>query len=268
MTFASDEISVVSGQPVELYKFVLRNTSTEWFFTSAGYDITYSGDTYVATSGISRSQVEEIEDTLKSELKITMPSSHSFPQLFLFYTPNGIIDFTLFRGHSTNFVQYWKGVVQVVNPLDPTGNASILLVPPTTLTQSSPLIRTYQRSCDVPLYSSACTLLASNFKVNATLLSVSGITLTSTTFDDYADDYFTGGYIFSNNMKRKIKSHSGTTITLVSQMPGLSSGASVEAYPGCDHSRSTCNTKFSNLPNYRGCDWIPDNEPFTQGILK
>jgi len=268
MTFASDELSVKSGQPVELYKFVLRGTSTEWYFTSAAYNITYSSDVYVATPGLSRNQFEETDDFLKTTLEVLMPAKHDFTNLFLFFVPNGIIDFTLFRGHGANFVQYWKGVVKSVNPLQPNGMAKVTMGPPTDALGSPFLVRTYQRVCDVPLYSTPCGLTAANFSLTVVLTAVSGTSLTSVAFNSQADGYWTGGYVTVNQMKRKVKSHVDTVITLTSQLPGVGSGSSVTVFAGCDHLKATCISKFNNLPNYRGADWIPDNEPFTQGIFK
>jgi len=268
MTYDSDEKSIKSGQPVELYKFVLRGTTTEWLFTSAGYDITYSGDKYISTPGLSRDSFEEIEDTLKTELKITMPSNHDFMRLFLFNTPNGIIDLTVYRGHGANFVQYWKGVVRLTNPLTAKGMGLIVLGPPTDALGASFLIRTFQRVCDVPLYSTPCGLTALNYSLSVLLTAVSGVTLTSASLNSQDNGWWVGGYVTFGQIKRKIKSHVDDVITITAQMPGLAAGSSVTVYAGCDHLRATCISKFDNLPNYRGCDWIPDNEPFTQGIFK
>jgi hypothetical protein len=34
-------------------------------------------------------------------------------------------------------------------------------------------------------------------------------------------------------------------------------GADFLAYPGCDRLQATCSGKFANLPNFRGCPFIP-----------
>jgi len=267
MVFATDEVSVDDGQPVELYRFRMRDTTTYWRYTSAAYDIDYDGNTYVATPGLSRSGVEETDDFLKTDLKLQMPSSHEFPTLFIYYIPDGTIDFTLFRGHGSSFIQYWDGVIKVVNPIEPDGYAGIICGPHTDSTQSPFLIRTYQRVCDVPLYSTPCGINKSSYAVSGLITAVSGLTVTSSVFGLKADDYFTGGYFDANGYKRKIKSHTGSVITLISQSPGIAVGNSGVAYPGCDHLRATCISKYNNILNYRGCDWIPDDEPFTQGPL-
>ena len=41
----------------------------------------------------------------------------------------------------------------------------------------------------------------------------------------------------------------------------LYGGVPVTLYPGCDHSRVTCISKFDNRPNYGGFDEIPTRNP-------
>ena len=267
MTFQSDELSVASGQPVELFRFRLRDTTTYWRYTSAGYDIVYDGETYTATPGISRSKFEENDDVLKTELRVTLPSNHTFSNLFMFYIPDGIIDITVFRGHGTNFVQYWDGIVRTVYAIESSEVASVICGPHTDAVQAPFIIRTYERLCDVPLYGTACGLDPETFKVTVTPSYVSGLTIVSNDLAAYGSDYFTGGYIIADGFKRKIKSHTTSTLVLVSVAPGLEALTSISVYPGCDHLRATCISKFDNLFEYRGCDWIPDDEPFSSEVL-
>jgi len=268
MTYASDELSVHDGQPVELYRFRLRDTGTYWYFTTAAYNITYGGDIYVATPGLSRETIDESDDFLKTDLKIKFPSNHAFSTLFMLYTPDGIIDATVFRGHGSNFVQYWDGIIKTTYPIESSENASIICGPHTDAAQAPFLIRTYERLCDVPLYGAACGLDPEVYRVPCGIASVSGITITSSVLASYDDGWFNGGYVIANNLKRKIKTHVTTTLTLVSVLPGLTAGMPANIYPGCDHLRATCIAKFDNLQEYRGCDWIPNEEPFTQGVYK
>lgn len=269
MTYASDEIGALTGQPVELYKFWIRGGTTEWFFTTAAYNITYSGDEYVATSGLERKEIDESNDALKSELKIIMPSSHSFPQQWLIYPPSGIVDVVLYRGHGANFVQYWRGVIEHVNPFE-RGSALVLCGPLTDALRVSFRSRTYDRLCGASLYDSNCGVDKTAYKISGSVTTVSGKTVTSSLFTGYADDYFNGGYFVSHGSSRRIKDHDGSagTITLYATINGLAAGSAFEAYPGCDHTAATCKTKFNNVINFRGFPYIPDQEPITQNILK
>ena len=271
MTFASDETGALTGQPVELYKFNVRDSTTEmWYYTSAAYNIDYSGDTYVATPGLRRDQIAEISDALKEELKIYMPTSHAFPQQWMYDLPSGIMDVTIYRGHGANFVQYWRGVLKTANPLEADNEAILVCGPLTDAVRAYFRSRIFQRRCDVPLYSDECTVDKSSYVITGILTSVSGTTVVSSLFQNYVDDYFTGGYLVSGGKKRRIKDHvqSTGTITLMTVLPGLAAGSAFSAYPGCDHEFETCRDTFSNSINNRGCKYIPDQEPVTQDILK
>ena len=83
-------------------------------------------------------------------------------------------------------------------------------------------------------------------------------------------DYLKGGIFISNQYTRKIKIHDvyNQQITLIYPIPGLQVGQTFVAHAGCDHSKITCKTRFDNFPNFRGCDYIPNDEPFTQGVLQ
>ena len=55
---------------------------------------------------------------------------------------------------------------------------------------------------------------------------------------------------------------SGGAVTLSAPIPGLKAGDAFEAYPGCDHTLSTCADKFGNQLNYGGFPYIPVKNPF------
>ena len=267
MTYDASEISVASGQPVELYQWNVRNSSIYWRYTSAAYVISYGGNDFSPQPGISRSSLEETDDTLKSECRITIPNSNSMAEGYILSAPEGVVDFTLFRAHGTDFTQYWKGVVALVNPIENETDALFIMGPPTDALGASFLLRRYQRKCDVPLYSNACGINKALWAVPGNLLTVDGSTVTASIVSTYEDDYFQGGWFHANGMKRKIKSHTNTELVLVRAIAGLTPSHPFTAYPGCNHLRNTCKVKFNNLDEYRGCDWIPNAEPFNQGVL-
>ncbi len=268
MSFRTDERSPALGEPIELYRIKKRNDSTAcWFWTTAAYDINYSSDEYKATPGLSRGIFEETDDTLKSALILTMPAKHEFPLRWLLHAPDDTLDLIVFRGHNTNFVQFWTGVLKKVSPLNENGKAVLNFGPRTDTLQSPFILRTYQRSCDVPLYSAPCGLSKLDFEDTGYITAISGETVTVEDASTQINDYYNGGWIEANNFKRRIKDHALKVLTLVAPIPGVKVGMPVRLYAGCDKTRSICISKFSNGPNFRGMDWIPDNEPFTQGVL-
>ena len=76
----------------------------------------------------------------------------------------------------------------------------------------------------------------------------------------YTDGYlvFTSGAL--NGVKRDITLyvHATTSFTVAYPLPSTPAvGDTFTAYPGCDKTISTCNTKFINLPRRRGSDFLP-----------
>jgi len=270
MSYDSDEISVASGQPVELFQWRLKDTSTYWRYTTAGYDIVYGGETFFTEPGLSRDRFEEINDPMKQELICYFPTNHSFVNLFAFQKPTGLVEFTLYRGHDTNFVQYWTGILKTVSTIHNRTSARILMGPFTDVLGDRFLTRRYHRSCDVPLYSNECAANKELYKVTGTITAISGYTVDAVAFGSVSDDYLKGGIFVANQYKRKIKAHDSYNqrITLIYPIPGLYVGQIFIAYAGCNHTKFTCIDRFNNLLNFRGCDYIPNDEPFTQGILQ
>lgn len=124
----------------------------------------------------------------------------------------------------------------------------------------------YQSFCNHALFDSGCALVESEYKVTATLSSVSQIELYSSTFDSYDDGYFTGGHVKAGSDYRMITNHIGNKIVV--QVPFSSSvgtSSQVFAYPGCNKKASTCKTKFDNFINFLGFPYIPSSNPTLWG---
>lgn len=49
--------------------------------------------------------------------------------------------------------------------------------------------------------------------------------------------------------------------------PSPEEGATIYIYPGCDKHVDTCNDTYSNLNNFMGFPYIPENDPFSYGIV-
>lgn len=120
----------------------------------------------------------------------------------------------------------------------------------------------YQASCLHTVYSSGCGVNPASFSVTGTVGSgstvtsiVSGLTMTT-------NDYAQGRIVFTTGanagLQRGVKSNTTNTFTTVSPFPYVpASGDQFTAYKGCDRTRTTCLSKFNNLLNYKGTDFVP-----------
>ena len=97
-------------------------------------------------------------------------------------------------------------------------------------------------------------------------VSNGGLTLSAIAFDAPADGYFTWGYVDASGEKRPITGHSGANIYLRYAFPGIETGDTVTAYPGCDKKLATCRDKFNNKSRFGGFPWIPSTSPFILGV--
>jgi uncharacterized phage protein (TIGR02218 family) len=120
--------------------------------------------------------------------------------------------------------------------------------------------------CQHSLYSADCGANQPEKRVDDTIASISGTTLTMNVTGTYDDGWFSGGILEYGGNARFITSHSGNTITISRPLAGLGIGESVALYPGCDRTMSTCKDKFDNLDNYLGFPWIPQENPFQISI--
>lgn len=123
--------------------------------------------------------------------------------------------------------------------------------------------------CNHSLYSTGCGISKGTWAESGTLAYLSApnqITITDASLAALPANYFAGGFLevgSGANLEvrfiRSSSSPSGNVITLTINWPlaVASAGATVTAYPGCDYTAGTCETKFSNLVNFGGHPNIP-----------
>ncbi|HUV85393.1 MAG TPA: phage BR0599 family protein [Methanosarcinales archaeon] len=258
MSYDSIEASVNEGKPIELYDFAAG--VTHYRYTSGPEDVTYSTQVY-STEMISRSELELSDNAFKNELEIKINRDNIFAQKFIEAPIDGMVSLTIYRGHGTDFVTFWAGVISQVS-----FNSDEIVISASPRTSSMSRIglrRKYQKLCNHPLYSGLCTVVPSSFKVTGTIASVDGTTIVSGDFATKANGWFLGGKFVLGSAERLITSHSGSTITISRKINAAVAGNSFTAYAGCDHTQLTCLNKFSNLLNYGGQPWIPVKNPFS-----
>jgi len=63
-------------------------------------------------------------------------------------------------------------------------------------------------------------------------------------------------------VRRGIKIHDGDTVTVTHPVAGLEPGSVLIALPGCNHTTTHCNDKFSNILNFGGFPYMTEKNPF------
>ena len=262
MTYATVETSAQSGRPVELYEFL--SGATYYRYTSADGDVSYGGNTYAAVP-IARGAVEATSETARLALKISCARDLPVLDLFSVGAPEEVVLITLRRMHAGDgeVVIMWMG--RVLNVTINNASAEVHCESVYTSLKRVGLRRLYQKSCPHVVYGTGCGLARSTYKATKTVSTVSGTTITVGSIG-VADGYYAGGYLEWTQSgvihRRAIHSQTGGGLVVSFPIPGITAGASVDIYPGCDHTLSTCAGKFSNSLNYGGMPFFPTKNPF------
>lgn len=264
MPYNTIETSIQDGQPVELYEF--RHGLNVYRYTSADTDQVFSGNTYTAVP-LSRNAIEATQEIARGALNLNCARTLPLLDLFNPLPPSDVVTLTVRRFHrdDSEAVVIWMG--RVLNISWAGLQASIRCESVYTSIQRPGLRRMYQKQCPHVLYSAQCGVNRAVFRETLAVASISGLAITLTGLGAFAAGYFAGGFIeyvgaAGEIERRAIRGHSGAVLTINFQAVGLTVGASVDVFPGCDHALGTCDSKFGNRLNYGGMPYIPTKNPF------
>ncbi|MEY9717851.1 putative phage protein (TIGR02218 family) [Sinorhizobium fredii] len=271
MSYDAYETSVDTGSPYFLYLF--DNGVTPERLTSEPEALTRVGESWTP-SPVSHGDLEQTGDIEKSSLDLTFPLSNSFARTFL--TPAAAITtVTIWRGHRDDMTEtlrvVWKG--RAVGAKD-RGNEIVVSVESvfTSMRRTGCRAR-YQRTCRHALYFPGCDLDRAAFEVAGTVTSVDGLVLTIAAAAAAADGDYAAGIVNFGGVMGFVARHVGNQVTLLTAIAGLAEtvaangSATVLLAPGCNLTRSRCNSRFNNGLNFGGFDRMPDNNPFSISIV-
>jgi uncharacterized phage protein (TIGR02218 family) len=271
MAFNDIENSNYDGKPVILYEFHRKSGTVDlyWRYSSADSDIVTGDETWLSRA-ISDGGVSQTGEAAAAQFQVTMPVTEDFPQAYIGSgsVPSDQVILTVRRFHSgdTESRVIWVGTVSSLTQTDEIAcqiNCDTLAAS----FRRSGLRLCYTRSCPHALYDKRCTIDPNALKVAATVGSITGNSIYSTTYDEGQDNYFSGGYLewsLSNGAteRKGIISHLSGVITIQGTFFSLAVGDTVAAYPGCDRTLTTCQNKFNNVLNFGGFPNTPGKSPF------
>lgn len=251
--------------PSEIYNFTIGVDT--FHYTSGDVNLTVSGTLYVPAT-INRNNITQTDDLNPNNVTISC-SLDTEPFADLLSTPAQTLVLVeisrVFRDQSP-IEKSIRFSGKVLN-MSFKGNHTIEINcgdHNSFFTQEIPRYRVSPR-CNNMLYDTYCSVNANNYDASATLstVSASGLTLTSTTFDAQADNYYRFGRVYFNGHYRGITGHEGENITIRYKIPGLDASDVVTVWAGCDRWIDTCIDKFNNGNNYFGHLFVPGHNPVT-----
>lgn len=262
MSYNTVDQSVESGMPVELYKF--NRGVQEWNYTSNA-DIVMLLSVPYEPANISRSEITQSGEVSKDSITLKFPRDHEFVADFLGVAPDQQTTLTIFRGHLTDsdgeFAAYWKG--RVLSSSAAGSEVTLNCESVFTSLRRSGLRARYQLTCRHSLYSDSCGVIKAAYATPAYIQSVNAHVVVNNASGSTPDGTFTGGMIeLESGAMRFIVNHVGSTLYLSRPFVENINGMTVNIFPGCDHLKSTCQTKFNNLLNFGGFPYIPSLNPF------
>jgi uncharacterized phage protein (TIGR02218 family) len=262
------ESSVDSGEPAELYRVTYGTQIIT--VTSGDRQITHAGEVYLPYT-MKRTETMQTSDLNKALLTLTTTKNNPIPELFRLGSPNFPIYITVFRQHTaiadSDFVTIYKG--RVSNCRFTKMEAEINCDPIFTGLKRPGLRIKYEPTCANGLYDVGCTLNKELFKTTGTVSWTDGRRqFIIPAAKGKAADYFVGGMMNLNGL-HMISDYNASTgkITLVRHTIGAAVGDAVSLYPGCDHSRTVCYSRFANINNYKGFPWMADRNPFQDNTI-
>jgi len=244
---------------VELFKFT--SNLNNWLYNNGTTNITFGGEVYEGIA-IERSEIEVQVD--KAELTIKMPydkpPANLFKSIYPFNLNIQIIDYE-------SGITIWVGKVLSCSINLDKGEAELKCITSQILFENNIPNRTYSIPCSWDLYSPECGVLSSNYvlTLNVDELTVSGTQISHPSIGNYADGWFTMGYVELQFEYNFITKHVGDTITILYPLQTLDENNIIKIYAGCDKKLSTCKNKFNNSPNFGGFPFIPKTNFYTEG---
>jgi|SRR6056297_2648425 len=267
MTFDSDERSVQSGSPIELFKFT--GTYNTWRLTNWGRDVTNSDGTYSAAYAIERTEREQGTQEDDTDMDVSIDASHPMVADYAIQEPPPGLLLQIFRAHPADLddtFKIWEGEVISWNL---TGRVAKMRVPSLfSFLLDSPLPRPrYQAPCNHVLGDEFCGVDmtdSANFH-DTTIDTISGtsVTLDSNPFSDGECD---AGEMIAGDERRMITSNTGLAFTISSPFTSeVGAGDSVTIRRGCDHAKDgDCLNRFDNVINFGGHPLVPVRNPFNE----
>ena len=260
------ETSVHDGEPIELYTFT--SPTTTYRYTSNPVDIEVAGNTFVAIP-MERSSLEGTSQDDSPVLQITMPVTIQLIQDYAFDIAPRTLDLLLERIQTPTGIAAtaWQGQVTAIAIRQRVATIRVPSRFGVGLNQPVPDVF-YQSQCNHSLYDSRCQVVRNSFRVQTTVSSVSGTSVTVGSVGANPNDYFKAGEIVrtTDGERRLITAQTGTVLTLNFPFRALNATDAVEIFAGCDRLITTCRDKFSNVVNFGGHPLIPGINVFTEGL--
>lgn len=267
MAYGPNETSKEAGRPIELFEFTVGLET--YHYTNAEDDITYSANTYSSLVVMRTSPTLSSSENGRQQMEITLPADNVIAKRYIGIVPAERVAIRILRFHrgdSPNGVVLWSGRI-VSAKFEKQGAVCRLYSVSSESALSRPCPgRKYQGLCNHKLGDGLCQVDLDALKITGEVLAVSGATVTVTGASAGGADWAVGGTVVWGEERRLVVAQAANTLTLRLPFPTSPIGQIVNVFPGCDHTPTTCEDKFSNIINFGGFPHVPTQNPFSTGL--
>lgn len=260
----------------ELFKFTEVANGNEYFVTSGQTDIDFGGNIYQARP-LNRGKYDDSEKMQKQNLIIKMSLDDPIVQrLFSVYTDTLFeMDFSEYDTEAQLTNSVWIGRLIAVNPMQ--SDCELKFESIYTSMRRLGAAAKMTITCRHALFGEGCGLNRVDFETVADVTDLTGLVVTATQAANEADGFYSGGTLRdSAGFLRRISSHVGTQLTLSRPINSLIdeieqngyAGLQVNISPGCPKISSICDSRFGNLLNFGGFEYMPFTSPFEGSVVK
>lgn len=267
MSFDSRERSLADGAPVRLYEFsrgVMR-----WLYNGSDRNITIGPQVYLALpGGISDNGIRQSGESKQDAFVITAPADIEVAQPWRGVRPSAEIGLRVLDMHYGDSETVCRFVGTIASVKWPRLDTCTITCQDVESSMERPgLVDTYSRTCTTTLYSTLCGVNRDLHRVDTTIQSMVGVSISNGAFAGYPDGWFAAGFIewpigSGEYDRRHIETHAGSDLQLLGGTEGLAVGMAIRVFPGCDFLDGTCDSKFDNLPNLRATPHMDGKSPF------
>ena len=252
---------------------ITRTDGVVMGFTDHSEDITYSGVTYLASSGFAPTTIRNRADLSVDNMDvdgILDSSAITEPDIMA-----GIYDYAAVEIRAINYASTGDGVILLLSGTlgrvtTKRGQFSAEIRSLAEhLTQK--IGRLYLPTCDANLGDARCKVATASFKGSAEVTGLTSVTQFETDGVITDNSFFAGGLLTwtsgnNNGLSIEVKEYiEGGDLTIVLPMPyAVQVGDTFDVIAGCDKTSATCKNKFGNLVNFRGFPSIPGTDAIYQ----
>lgn len=293
MTFATTEVSRKDGKPIALYFFRYGSDAASYYaYTDAEQEVTAPGaiagtDVTYSPIPIKRGAIGSAGTLDKATLELRLQRDLPLAADYVGYPPSVVMSLVIRQAHvgvfSTGAVLeapvIWSG--RILSVSFEGSEAKLTCEPISTSMRRTGLRRRYQVGCPHALYGDECRAdkVAATIDVNITSVDSNKIIMPAAWFGSIAVTKYLGGLAQwttpegNVEIRTILSTAAGKDLVLNGIIRGLVAAQTVSVSLGCNHLQDDCSDlhvedgvvgSTSNIHNYGGQDWIPDDSPIGQ----